>query len=125
MYTIQQQHVERRHDKTEKMGKETIHSGQFMVSHFEAEEQDDEDNVAVPIPDVPDTSNKSLVPVKVSEGALRESIRNNKYTNVHQQLMQLSIDNNLSKVFQCMSLAYRFVKKQKKISISLFMFSVI
>lgn len=99
MYTIQQQ---------QHVGKESIHSGQFMVSHFEAEEQDDEDNVAVPIPDVPDTSNKSLVPVKVADGALRECIRSNKYTTTaQQQLMELTIENNLSKVFQCMSLAYR------------------
>ncbi|VVD03564.1 unnamed protein product [Leptidea sinapis] len=29
-------------------GKESIHSGHFMVSHFEAEEQDDYDDIAVP-----------------------------------------------------------------------------
>lgn len=31
--------------------RETIHSGHFMVSDFEAEAQDDEDELAVPVPD--------------------------------------------------------------------------
>ena len=29
--------------------KEAIHSGHFMISNFEAEEQDDEENIAVPV----------------------------------------------------------------------------
>ena len=31
--------------------KEAIHSGHFMISNFEAEEQDDEENIAVPVSD--------------------------------------------------------------------------
>ncbi|XP_049821899.1 MLX-interacting protein isoform X2 [Aethina tumida] len=89
------QHVPR----IEKPEKESIHSGQFMVSHFEAEEQDDEDNVAVPIPEVTGDL-KSVVPVKRISGML-EYVKN----EYNQQ--QLSIDTSLSKLFQCMSLAYR------------------
>lgn len=57
---------------------ETIHSGQFMVSSFEAEAQDDEFQVAVP----------------VSEEILTQADINNSKTSL----------NNL---FQCMSFAYR------------------
>ncbi|XP_044267723.1 uncharacterized protein LOC123013335 isoform X2 [Tribolium madens] len=80
-----------------KREREAIHSGQFMVSTFEAEEQDDEDEVAVPIPEVAETAT-SIVPVKQFHGS-RDINKN------HQQ--QLSIDTSLSKLFQCMSLAYR------------------
>lgn len=58
--------------------KETIHSGQFMVSNFEAEAQDDEYQVAVP----------------VSEEILTRADINNSKTS-------------LKNLFQCMSLAYR------------------
>ncbi|XP_018572257.1 MLX-interacting protein isoform X2 [Anoplophora glabripennis] len=94
MYTIQ--HVQR----PEKPEKESIHSGHFMVSHFEAEEQDDEDNVAIPIPEVTDT--KAIVQVRSQkQGSLIDYVENKK----NQQ--QLAIDTSLSKLFQCMSLAYR------------------
>ncbi|KAJ8970679.1 hypothetical protein NQ317_012361 [Molorchus minor] len=92
MYTIQ--HVRR----PEKPEKETIHSGHFMVSHFEAEEQDDEDNVAIPIPEVADANTKATVPVTTSCAPQHQE---------EKQQQQLSIDTSLAKLFQCMSLAYR------------------
>lgn len=58
--------------------KEAIHSGQFMVSSFEAEAQDDEFQVAVP----------------VSEEILMQADINNSKTS-------------LINLFQCMSFAYR------------------
>lgn len=76
-----------------KPGKESIHSGQFMVSQFEAEEQDDEDNLAVPIPEVIDA--KAVVPLKKTLDSF------NKKSD------QLGIEHSLTKLFQCMSLAYR------------------
>ncbi|CAG9769010.1 unnamed protein product [Ceutorhynchus assimilis] len=86
------------HKQLDKPGKECIHSGQFMVSQFEAEEQDDEDNVAVPIPEVID--NKALVTVNPFFQSTQSS--NSKKTQ-----QQLFIDQSLSKLFHCMSLAYR------------------
>ncbi|XP_050302035.1 MLX-interacting protein isoform X2 [Anthonomus grandis grandis] len=82
------------------VGKESIHSGQFMVSQFEAEEQDDEDNVAVPIPEVIEDS-KVIVPVQVY---IRENVDSSNNRKTQQQLF---IDQSLAKLFQCMSLAYR------------------
>lgn len=82
--------------------KEAIHSGQFMVSQFEAEEQDDEDEVAVPIPEVPET--KAEIALEEKKLILRDAPKS---TSHPQQ--QLAIDTSLSKLFQCMSLAYRFV----------------
>ena len=36
--------------------KEAIHSGHFMVSNFEAEAQDDEENIKVPVPEEVETA---------------------------------------------------------------------
>nr|XP_023020570.1 MLX-interacting protein-like [Leptinotarsa decemlineata] len=94
MFTIQ--HVTR----PERQEKECIHSGHFMVSHFEAEEQDDEDNVAVPIPE--STDPKTIVPLVT---ARPRSIQN--CTENQKNQLQLAIDTSLAKLFQCMSLAYR------------------
>ncbi|CAG9860175.1 unnamed protein product [Phyllotreta striolata] len=82
--------------------KECIHSGHFMVSTFEAEEQDDEDNVAVPIPE--NTSDTVSVPLPLVSS---ESSRNEVISKDHPRNQQLSIDTSLSKLFRAMSLAYR------------------
>lgn len=82
--------------------KEAIHSGQFMVSQFEAEEQDDEDEVAVPIPEVPET--KAELAMEEKKLMLRDVPKSKSTPQQH-----LAIDTSLSKLFQCMSLAYRFV----------------
>ncbi|XP_060518280.1 MLX-interacting protein [Cylas formicarius] len=95
MFTIQYM------DKSEKpqRERESIHSGHFMVSHFEAEEQDDEDNVAVPIPEA--IESKTIVPVKTLTHGILE------FSETTKTQQQLAIDTSLSKLFQCMSLAYR------------------
>lgn len=76
---------------------ETIHSGHFMVSTFEAEAQDDDDNeIEMPDPEVtvitelnPSSDDNSyLLPVPV------------KKTNS-------VIDISLTKLFKCMNLAYK------------------
>jgi len=84
--------------------KETIHSGHFMVSHFEAEAQDDEDEVAVPVPE--EEPKPSLQPpIKLSfQPKFKLSDIDNRS---EQTTQQLSIETSLSKLFQCMSLAYR------------------
>lgn len=89
-----------------KQGKEAIHSGHFMVSHFEAEEQDDEDELAVPIPEITEVKD-TLVVVKVEKPLQYAGIRDSHRIRTSQQ--QLAIDTSLAKLFQCMSLAYRFV----------------
>lgn len=43
-----------------KKSKEIIHSGHFMVSDFEAEARDDDDEVAIPVPEDPDDPNIAL-----------------------------------------------------------------
>ncbi|XP_044750861.1 MLX-interacting protein isoform X2 [Coccinella septempunctata] len=85
--------------KVEKPERETIHSGHFMVSHFEAEEQDDEDEVAVPVPEE-NTNTTTIVPVKQFSTGVKDVSMNT--TQQH-----LEIDTSLSKLFQCMTLAYR------------------
>nr|XP_022912047.1 MLX-interacting protein-like isoform X1 [Onthophagus taurus] len=77
--------------------KEAIHSGHFMVSHFEAEAQDDDDT-AVPIPDI---AIKDLQKSSVATNVIMDHFVNNK------RLQPIAIENGLSTLFQCMSIAYR------------------
>lgn len=84
-----------------KDSRETIHSGHFMVSDFEAEAQDDEDELAVPVPEEEAVRNTIIAPVGL---ALGKSIANSLMDKTSQQL---SIETSLNKLFQCMSLAYR------------------
>lgn len=86
-----------------KSEKETIHSGHFMVSHFEAEAQDDED-VLVPVPE--DDSKVS----PSEEGGDSGNITGYAVLvtgSASQNKQHLPIETSLTKLFQCMSLAYR------------------
>lgn len=86
-----------------KSEKETIHSGHFMVSHFEAEAQDDED-VLVPVPE--DDSRVSPSQECGNSGNITGydvSVTG----SVSQNKQHLPIETSLTKLFQCMSLAYR------------------
>lgn len=86
-------------DTKSTVAKEVIHSGHFMVSHFEAEEQDDEDELAVPVPE----SKVSLIELPVEESATVQMVKQADSTGNQ----PVAIDTSLSKLFQCMSLAYR------------------
>ncbi|XP_034182365.2 MLX interacting protein mondo isoform X2 [Osmia lignaria lignaria] len=81
--------------------RETIHSGHFMVSDFEAEAQDDEDELAVPVPDEEAARMAIIAPI----GLFYERFASNSSNEKSSQ--QLSIETSLNKLFQCMSLAYR------------------
>lgn len=81
--------------------RETIHSGHFMVSDFEAEAQDDEDELAVPVPDEEASARLSIAALP---GFPFERFVAGSYDRNSQQL---SIETSLNKLFQCMSLAYR------------------
>ncbi|KAK6638369.1 hypothetical protein RUM44_008798 [Polyplax serrata] len=88
--------------KAIKMEKEVIHSGHFMVSHFEAEAQDDEYEVAVPVPEMqqdPDAATPQSNDLQVFN-----------VNKAHKTAVsgQLAIETSLTKLFQCMSLAYRY-----------------
>lgn len=86
--------------KPKNMEKEAIHSGHFMVSHFEAEAQDDEYEVAVPVPEMrySDTTTPQITDLEVFDV-------NKQYKAAPPG--QLAIETSLTKLFQCMSLAYR------------------
>ncbi|XP_045785773.1 MLX-interacting protein isoform X2 [Maniola jurtina] len=96
-------HVEKRQTRP---GKESIHSGHFMVSHFEAEEQDEYDDLAVPIPEEEQNVQKESaiatyilpVPTEIFQRSDKEDSK---------QHQQLSIEISLTKLFKCMTLAYR------------------
>ncbi|XP_076058400.1 MLX interacting protein mondo isoform X2 [Oratosquilla oratoria] len=85
-----------------KTGKETIHSGHFMVSDFEAEAQDDEENVLLEIPEDD---------IATSSGSHeRGSGSNNQVDVTHRPLVSkemFAIDSSLTKLFNAMSIAYR------------------
>jgi hypothetical protein len=57
--------------------KEAIHSGHFMVSSFEAEAQDDEENIAVPVPEEAGRAQRVAADTEEKRGSPR-------FTCVHQ-----------------------------------------
>ncbi|KAG8036071.1 hypothetical protein G9C98_004650 [Cotesia typhae] len=57
--------VHRLKRESPKDSRETIHSGHFMVSDFEAEAQDDEDELAVPVPEEEAVRNTIVAPVVI------------------------------------------------------------
>lgn len=94
--------------KADKQEKEIIHSGHFMVSHFEAEAQDDEDT-ELPMPD-PDESVATIVELNTcTDVALLPTNQINQsivasHTKANNNAV---IDISLAKLFKCMNLAYR------------------
>lgn len=96
----------RQHIPTVKTEKEAIHSGQFMVSSFVADEQDEEDDVSVPVSEEHDADpNKDaivVVPKVPVYNAKRE-----KHMMVVAKAQPVCIEHSLSNLFKCMSLAYR------------------
>ncbi|XP_017886575.1 carbohydrate-responsive element-binding protein isoform X3 [Ceratina calcarata] len=87
--------------KDNRDSRETIHSGHFMVSDFEAEAQDDEDELAVPVPE----EEAVKLAIIASPGPWHQKFVSNFSGDKSSQ--QLSIETSLNKLFQCMSLAYR------------------
>lgn len=92
-----------------KEGKETIHSGQFMVSHFEAEAQDDEDSELL-MPDLDE--NNTIAELNTCRDAVLLAGTTGQSNNaiVASNLKSSStalIDISLAKLFKCMNLAYR------------------
>ncbi|XP_041976840.1 carbohydrate-responsive element-binding protein isoform X2 [Aricia agestis] len=87
-------------------GKEAIHSGHFMVSHFEAEDQDDYDDLAVPVPDEEQNVQKETAVATYTVPPTSETFQlcDKEESKQHQQL---SIEISLTKLFKCMTLAYR------------------
>jgi len=88
--------------------RETIHSGHFMVSDFEAEAQDDEDELAVPVPDQ-EEAQTTRFPIATIPGFPYDRFTISGSLNNRSTSQQLSIETSLNKLFQCMSLAYRWV----------------
>lgn len=89
-----------RKETNDRDSRETIHSGHFMVSDFEAEAQDDEDELAVPVPD----EETAKVAIIAPPGLLEKFVS---ISSNDKSPQQLSIETSLNKLFQCMSLAYR------------------
>ncbi|XP_017767015.1 PREDICTED: carbohydrate-responsive element-binding protein isoform X3 [Eufriesea mexicana] len=89
-----------RKENNDRDSRETIHSGHFMVSDFEAEAQDDEDELAVPVPD----EEAAKVAIIAPPGLLERFVS---ISSNDKSPQQLSIETSLNKLFQCMSLAYR------------------
>lgn len=92
--------------RSDKQETEIIHSGHFMVSHFEAEAQDDEDT-ELPMPDLDESG--AIVELNIcTDVALAGN------TQLSQAIVATTakpnnavIDISLAKLFKCMNLAYR------------------
>lgn len=96
-------HVEKRQARP---GKESIHSGHFMVSHFEAEEQDEFDDLAIPVPEEEQNVQKESA-VATYILPVPSEIFQQSHNEDSKQHQQLSIEISLTKLFKCMTLAYR------------------
>lgn len=97
-----------RTDGNQEKEKEIIHSGHFMVSHFEAEAQEDED---AELPE-PDESCDTIVELnRCTDVALLPSnqISHNVVASHPKTSNNAVIDISLAKLFKCMNLAYRCV----------------
>lgn len=93
------------HKRQMRPDKETIHSGHFMVSHFEAESQDDFDDL-VTVPDEEQNVPKvSVVTTYTVPGVHKPFPPTDRDDSKQHQ--QLSIEISLNKLFKCMTLAYR------------------
>ncbi|EZA59767.1 MLX-interacting protein isoform X2 [Ooceraea biroi] len=86
--------------------REAIHSGHFMVSDFEAEAQDDEDELAVPVPDQEETQTTRFS-IAAMPGFPYDRFTISGSLSNKSSSQQLNIETSLNKLFQCMSLAYR------------------
>lgn len=95
--------VSKRHSRPEK---ETIHSGHFMVSHFEAEAQDDFDDL-VSVPDEEQNMQKVSVVATYTVPGTTKAFTTPFDMEDSKQHQQLSIEISLTKLFKCMTLAYR------------------
>ncbi|XP_071541176.1 MLX-interacting protein isoform X6 [Panulirus ornatus] len=86
--------------------KEVIHSGHFMVSDFEADAQDDEENVLLEIPgDIYANLNDLAAQngLEDDEGVITYAKKSRAATRIE----TVSIDSSLTKLFNAMSIAYR------------------
>lgn len=97
----------------QKHEREIIHSGQFMVSHFEAEAQDDEDNGIL----MPDDDENCINEINTcndvqllsySPNYNSDLIDNSVTVPVNSRYNSSAvIDISLAKLFKCMNLAYK------------------
>ncbi|KAK7087003.1 hypothetical protein SK128_007550 [Halocaridina rubra] len=90
-----------------KAEKEVIHSGHFMVSEFEAEAQDDEENILLAIPGDGEANNDTpgQVPIQLESGVItyaKKGIGPSGFC-----IETFSIDGSLTKLFNAMSIAYK------------------
>lgn len=98
-----------RYGSVDRGGRETIHSGHFMVSHFEAEAQDDEDTEI----EMPDPDESAIVEISpdtdVQLLSTADPNASNALVTVNSRISSSSavIDISLAKLFKCMNLAYR------------------
>lgn len=98
-----------------KAERESIHSGQFMVSTFEAEEaQDDLDDSEIKMLDPEDPSlsktGETNTCMEVQLYVPRKVTQQDKYGNTESHGLitsHLEIETSLTKLFKCMNLAYR------------------
>lgn len=88
-------------DDNLRRGPDKIHSGHFMISHFEADDQeDDEAGEEIIIPEMEETETNVQSDVNMCTTV-------QKYNNPDQNKRQLSIETSLTKLFKCMNLTYR------------------
>lgn len=87
-------------------GRETIHSGQFMVSDFEAEAKEDDD-AEIQMPDPDDSAEADKLIEKSTCMALQLYQPRNVAVPSNRNSNQFQIDTSLAKLMKCISLSYK------------------
>lgn len=100
------QGTENRNGMNMNPSKESIHSGHFMVSDIDdSEVQDDDDTVSVPISEGDEQDRQPTTKGFDFESATKQTSKT--YNFGPRSCKSVSIDATLTKLFQCMTLAYR------------------
>lgn len=94
--------------------KESIHSGQFMVSTFESEEAaEEDDDKEITMPDPYDPSQEKAIEgnpcTEVAVYVPKKMDFTSCFAPYNLVTSHLEIETSLSKLFKCMNLAYRLV----------------
>lgn len=90
--------------------REAIHSGHFMMSDFEAEAlEDDDEEIGLPDPDKPLEEIVEPMPQQQLVLATATALSSDMQQLCRQQPSQLYIDTSLSNLLKCMRFTYRLV----------------
>lgn len=87
---------------------ESIHSGQFMVSHFEQEPDEYQDYPADEDEEITDSSNTRVIPIPSTSSGVCMQLERYKPLEPERRISEVyEIDSDLSQVFNTLNVTYK------------------